>query len=316
LTFLKRILRAPELGIFVPLVILCALVALNNAVFLSLDNLLDVLRNTSYILIIAVGMTFVLIGGGLDLSVGSFLAFCGLICGIGLKAGWPIPAAIMAGLAVGVVGGLLNALVIVRLSIPPLITTLGTLYMARGLVLVVTRGTPVYPLPDEFSALGNGYLFGIPSVVIVALAVSLAGAWTLKHTVFGREVYAIGGNEETARFSGISVRRVKTAIYVIVTVLAALSGVLMTARLGSAQPGIGDGYEMQVITAVIIGGTSLAGGSGTILGTVLGALFMSVLANGMNLIGVSVYWQKFVMGAIIIIAVGTDHYRRTARRSR
>jgi ribose/xylose/arabinose/galactoside ABC-type transport system permease subunit len=221
--------------------------------------------------------------------------------------------AIVVGLVTGAAGGLLNALIIVRLSIPPLITTLGTLYMARGLVLVITRGTPIYPLPDAFSELGNGDLAGIPSVVIVAFIVSLAGAWILKHTVFGREVYAIGGNEETARFSGISVQRVKTMIYILVTAMAALSGVLMTARLGSAQPGIGDGYEMQVITAVIIGGTSLSGGSGTILGTVLGALFMSVLANGMNLIGVSVYWQKFVMGAIIIIAVGTDHYRRSSR---
>ena len=312
----KKILGAREFGIFIPLILLCALVSVNNVVFLSLDNILDVLRNTSYILIIAVGMTFVLIGGGLDLSVGSFLALCGLICGIALKAGWPIPLAMLAGLAAGVIGGLLNALVIVRLSIPPLITTLGTLYMARGLVLVITRGTPIYPLPDAFSNLGNGDIAGIPSVVVIALAVSLVGAWTLKYTVFGREVYAIGGNEDTARFSGISVQHVKTAVYVIVTALAALSGVLMTARLGSAQPGIGEGYEMQVITAVIIGGTSLSGGSGTILGTALGALFMSVLANGMNLIGVSVYWQKFVMGAIIIIAVGTDHYRRSVRGAR
>lgn len=314
--FWKRLLRARELGILIPLVLLCVLVALNNRVFLSFDNILDVLRNTSYILIIAVGMTFVLIGGGLDLSVGSFLALCGLVCGIGLQAGLPIPLAVLLSLAAGALGGLFNAAVIVKLSIPPLITTLGTLYMARGLVLVVTRGTPVYPLPDEFSAIGNGSIAGIPAVVIVAFAVSLLGAWTLRRTVFGREVYAIGGNEETARFSGIAVCKVKALIYVIVTVLAALSGVLMTARFGSAQPGVGDGYEMQVITAVIIGGTSLSGGSGTILGTVFGALFMCVLANGMNLIGVSVYWQKFVMGAIIIIAVGADHYRQLARGSR
>jgi len=313
LSLWKKLLGARELGILIPLVLLCSLVALDNPVFLSIDNVLDVLRNTSYILIIAVGMTFVLIGGGLDLSVGSFLALSGLMCGIALQAGWPIPVAILVGLATGAAGGFLNAAIIVRLSIPPLITSLGTLYMARGLVLVVTRGTPVYPLPDAFSELGNGDLAGIPSVVIVAFIVSLVGAWILKHTVFGREVYAIGGNEETARFSGISVQRVKTMVYILVTTMAALSGVLMTARLGSALSRQRAGYEMQVITAVIIGGTSLSGGSGTILGTVLGALFMSVLANGMNLIGVSVYWQKFVMGAIIIIAVGTDHYRRSSR---
>jgi ribose transport system permease protein len=151
--------------------------------------------------------------------------------------------------------------------------------------------------------------------VLIAIVLSLAAAWVLKNTIYGRQVYAIGGNEETSRFSGINVTRIKSSVYGIVTALAALSGVLMSARLGSAQPSIGDGYEMQVITAVIIGGTSLSGGSGTILGTVLGALFMSVLANGMNLVGVSVYWQKFVMGTIIIVAVGLDRYRRSTRRS-
>jgi ribose/xylose/arabinose/galactoside ABC-type transport system permease subunit len=312
---LKKILNIKETGIFIPLALLCVLIGIKNPVFYSLLNLVDVLRNTSYILIIAIGMTFVLIAGGLDLSVGSFLALCGMVCGLGLKAGWPIPVAIGAGLAAGIAGGLLNSLVIVKLSIPPLITTLGTMYMARGLVLVVTRGTPIYPLPEAFSEMGIGAAAGIPFVVLIAIVLSLVAAWVLKNTIYGRQVYAIGGNEETSRFSGINVTRIKSSVYVIVTALAALSGVLMSARLGSAQPSIGDGYEMQVITAVIIGGTSLSGGSGTILGTVLGALFMSVLANGMNLVGVSVYWQKFVMGTIIIVAVGLDRYRRSTRRS-
>jgi ribose/xylose/arabinose/galactoside ABC-type transport system permease subunit len=308
----KRIVHVRELGILIPLLLLCVLVGILNPVFFTTDNVLDILRNTSYILIIAVGMTFVLIAGGLDLSVGSYLALFGLVCGVTLKAGWPIPLAVLFGLAAGAAGGLLNATVIVRLNVPPLITTLGTLYMARGLVLVVTRGTPVYPLPDAFSLIGNGDILGVPSIIILAAVISIAGAWMLKNTVFGRQLYAIGGNEETARFSGLPVRKVKTAVYAIVSVLAALSGVAMTARLGSAQPGIGDGYEMQIITAVIIGGTSLSGGSGTIAGTVIGALFMSVLANGMNLVGVSVYWQKFVMGAIIVLAVGIDRNRRSA----
>jgi ribose/xylose/arabinose/galactoside ABC-type transport system permease subunit len=315
MTKVKKLLNVKELGILIPLVLLCILVGVKNHVFYSPGNIIDILRNTSYILIIAIGMTFVLIAGGLDLSVGSFLALCGMICGLGLKAGWPIPVGMLVGLAAGVVGGCINALIIVRLSIPPLITTLGTMYMARGLVLVVTRGTPIYPLPEGFGDLGMKSYAGIPLVVLIALGLSLLAAWVLKNTIFGRQVYAIGGNEETARFSGISVARIKSSVYVIVTGLAALSGVLMSARLGSAQPSIGEGYEMQVITAVIIGGTSLSGGSGTILGTVLGALFMSVLANGMNLVGVSVYWQKFVMGTIIVIAVGIDRYRRSSRRS-
>jgi ribose/xylose/arabinose/galactoside ABC-type transport system permease subunit len=315
MTRARKLLNAKEVGIIIPLVLLCVLVGVENHVFYSPGNIVDILRNTSYILIIAIGMTFVLIAGGLDLSVGSFLALCGMICGLGLKAGLPIPLGMLIGLAAGIVGGCLNAFIIVRLSIPPLITTLGTMYMARGLVLVVTRGTPIYPLPEGFGDLGMRSYAGIPLVVLIALGLSMLAAWTLKNTIFGRQVYAIGGNEETARFSGINVARVKSSVYVIVTALAALSGVLMSARLGSAQPSIGDGYEMQVITAVIIGGTSLSGGSGTILGTVLGALFMSVLANGMNLVGVSVYWQKFVMGTIIVIAVGVDRYRRSSRSS-
>jgi ribose/xylose/arabinose/galactoside ABC-type transport system permease subunit len=307
---LKKFLNAKEAGIVIPLILLCLLIGLNNSVFYSFDNIIDVLRNTTYILIIAIGMTFVLIAGGLDLSVGSYLAFCGLICGLGLSAGIPIPLAILLGILAGVVGGVFNAVVIVKLNIPPLITTLGTMYMARGLVLVITKGTPIYPLPKDFCAFGSGSLLGIPYVILIAIVLAVAANWVLNKTVYGRQVYAIGGNEETARFSGINVNRIKASVYIIVTVLAALSGILMSGRLGSAQPSIGDGYEMQVITAVIIGGTSLTGGAGTILGTVFGAIFMSVLSNGMNLVGVSVYWQKFVMGLIIVVAVGIDQYKK------
>jgi ribose/xylose/arabinose/galactoside ABC-type transport system permease subunit len=313
--FLSKFFNARETGILIPLILLCVLISIMNPVFFSFDNINDVLRSTSYILIISIGMTFVLIAAGLDLSVGSFLALCGLICGICLKSGMSIPLAILIGLLSGVAGGLLNALVVVKFSIPPLITTLGTMYMARGLVLVITKGTPIYPLPTAFSQFSLGSFLGIPYVVILTAVLAIVANWVLKHTIYGRKVYAIGGNEETARYSGINVNRIKASVYVIVTILAALSGILMAARLGSAQPSIGDGYEMQVITAVIIGGTSLNGGSGTILGTVFGALFMSVLYNGMNLVGVSAYWQKFVMGLIIVFAVGLDQYKRNKRKA-
>lgn len=232
-----------------------------------------------------------------------------------MKSGMPIALSVIIGLLVGVLGGLMNAFIITKLSIPPLITTLGSMYMARGLVLVITKGTPIYPLPKAFSDFGSGSIFNIPYVVIIALVLSFIANWVLNHTVYGRKVYAIGGNEDTARFSGINIGRMKVSVYIIVTTLAALTGILMAARLGSAQVSIGDGIEMQVITAAIIGGTSMTGGSGKILGTVLGALFMTVLSNGMTLMGVSIYWQTFVMGFIIVLAVGIDQLKKKSKKA-
>lgn len=311
----KKIFNGKGTGILIPLILLCILISVINPVFYSFENVIDVLRNTSYTLIIALGMTFVLIAGGLDLSVGAFLALSGLICGLSMKSGMPISLSVIIGLLVGVLGGLVNAFIITKLSIPPLITTLGSMYMARGLVLVITKGTPIYPLPKAFTDFGSGSIFKIPYVVIVALILSVLSNWVLNNTVYGRKVYAIGGNEETARFSGININRMKLSVYVIVTTLAALSGILMAARLGSAQVSIGDGLEMQVITAAIIGGTSMTGGAGKILGTVLGSLFMTVLSNGMTLMSVSIYWQTFVMGLIIIIAVGIDQMKKKRKKA-
>lgn len=311
----KKNLKGKGTGILIPLILLCILISVVNPVFYSFGNVIDVLRNTSYTLIIALGMTFVLIAGGLDLSVGAFLALSGLICGLCMKAGMPIALAVIIGLLVGVIGGAANAFIITKLSIPPLITTLGSMYMARGLVLVITKGTPIYPLPKAFVDFGSGSIFKIPYVVIIALILSVLAHWVLSNTIYGRKVYAIGGNEETARFSGININRMKVSVYVIVTSLAALSGILMAARLGSAQVSIGDGLEMQVITAAIIGGTSMTGGAGKILGTVFGSLFMTVLSNGMTLMSVSIYWQTFVMGLIIIIAVGIDQTKKTRKKA-
>jgi ribose/xylose/arabinose/galactoside ABC-type transport system permease subunit len=306
----KKILNARETGILIPLVLISLFVGIKNPTFISIDNITNVLRNTSFTLIISVGMTFVLIAAGLDLSVGSILALGSLITGLSLTSGIPVIFSVLIGLAVGVAGGFINALIIVRLNIPPLITTLGTMYMGRGLVLILTKGTPIYPLPAAFNQIGQSELFYIPYIIIITLVLVVAGGFILNRTIFGRMIYAIGGNEETAKLSGINVNKLKISVYVIVGTLAALSGILMASRLGSSQPSIGDGMEMQVIASVIIGGTSMYGGSGSILGSVFGALFMNVLTNGMTLVGVSAYWQKFVMGAIIIVAVGIDQYKR------
>lgn len=312
---LKSVFKTKEIGIILILIVLSVLIQIKNPIFLTYSNIIDVCRNTSYTLIIAVGMTFVLIAKGLDLSVGSMMALGGLIASLLMFNGIPIPVAIIAGVLVGIAFGAVNAVCIVKLNIPPMIATLGTMYMARGLVLVITKGSPVFPLPDAFSVLGKGYVLGLPIVVIIAIILCVIAHEILSKTTYGRKIYAIGGNPETAKFAGINVAVVTASCYLISGGLAALSGILTAARMGSGQPSIGDGTEMTVITAVIIGGTSLNGGAGTILGTALGALLMNVLSSGMNLVGISAYWQKFVMGLIIIVAVGADMYQRSKRRS-
>ena len=311
---MKKILKTKEIGIIFILIVLSVLIQIKNPIFLTFSNIIDVCRNTSYTLIIAVGMTFVLIAKGLDLSVGSLMALGGLVSALAMFHGVPILLAVLLGLLVGGAFGLVNAICIVKFRIPAMIATLGTMYMARGLVLVITKGSPVFPLPDAFGAFGRGYLLGIPYVVLIAALLSVIAHLVLTRTTYGRKVYAIGGNPETAKFAGINVALVTASCYLISGVLAALSGILTAARMGSGQPSIGDGTEMTVITAVIIGGTSLNGGAGTILGTVLGALLMNVLSSGMNLVGISAYWQQFVMGLIIIVAVGADMYQRSKRR--
>lgn len=312
---LKRVFKTKEIGIFLILILLSVLVGILNPIFFTYSNIMDIFRNTSFTLIIALGMTYVLIAKGLDLSVGSNFALSGLCTSLLMFNGFPIFPSVLVGLVVGAAIGCFNAACVVFLKIPAMIATLGSMYVARGLVLVITKGSPVFPLPAEFSAFGKGSLVGIPYVVILAVLLALAAHFVLKRTVYGRKVYAIGGNPETAKFAGINVTMVTFSVYVICGVCAALSGILTASRMGSGQPSVGDGMEMTVITAVIIGGTSLNGGAGTIFGTLLGALLMNVLSSGMNLVGVSAYWQKFVMGLIIIVAVAFDQYQRSKRKA-
>ena len=315
--FLKGIVGARESGIAVPLVLLIVLVSVVNPVFLNIDNLLNIARQISFTFIIGVAMTYVLIGAGLDLSVGSVLALGGVFCGLTLRALlastplWiAIAVGIVVGMVIGMLAGLFNGFVITRFKIPSLIVTLGMMYIARGIVQVLTRGNPVYPFPDEFNEIGQGYLFGVPNVVYVALVLGVLAHVVLTKTAFGRAVCAVGGNLETARLSGINVTRVLTQVYVICGIASAITGVLTASRLASALSNAGTGMELQVIAACIIGGTSMFGGSGSILGTLIGAAFMSIIANGMILMKISVYYQSIVIGAIIILAVGMDQFRR------
>ena len=315
--FFRGIFRARESGIAIPLILLIVVVSAVNPVFLDIDNLLNIARQISFTFIIGIAMTFVLIGAGLDLSVGSVLALGGVICGLVLRALmmvmplWiAIVIAILLGILMGVITGMFNGIVVTRFKIPSLIVTLGMMYIARGVVQVLTRGNPVYPFPDEFNNLGQGYLLGVPNVVYVAVVLGILAHIVLTQTAWGRAVFAVGGNTETARLSGINVVKILTSVYILCGVASAITGVLTASRLASALSNAGTGMELQVIAACIIGGTSMFGGSGSILGTLIGAAFMSIIANGMVLMKISVYYQSIVIGAIIILAVGIDQFRR------
>ena len=306
----RRIFDMKEIGILLPTIIFIIVIQIINPVFLAWGNITNVLRASGFTLITALGMTLVLVSGGLDLSVGSVLAVGSIICGLALDAGAAIPIAIILGILAGVVLGFINGIVIVGFRIPPLIMTLGMLYIARGIVYILTEGVPVYPLPKSFQAIEQEIVLGLPTIVYISIILAIVFGVMLKKTVFGRRVYAIGGNKEAARISGINIDRTYITIYTITGGLAALTGVIQASRLGSAQPGAGTGYELQVIAAVIIGGTSTYGGVGTIFGTVIGALFMNILTNSMMLMKVSVYWQNLVIGFILVLAVIIDQLNR------
>lgn len=307
---IKKILQNREIGILIPLILICMITSLINPAFLNIGNIVDVLRSISLTVIVAVGMTFVLISAGLDLSVGSVVGLSGMITGWGLVNGVPIPVSIIFGMIAGIIVGYANGFIIVRFKIPPLIVTLGMMYIARGVVYVISKGRPFYPFPDSFKQIGQGALLGIPYSIYIALVIIIIGHFMLNYTTFGRSVMAIGGNEETARTSGINITKTKVLIYCIVSALSAVSGILMASRLSSSQANAGNGWELTVIASVIIGGTSMFGGAGSVIGTVIGASIMAVLTNAMVLMKVSVYWQNIVVGAIIILAVGIDTYRR------
>jgi ribose transport system permease protein len=274
--------------------------------FLTVSNLLNVAQQTSINAVVAVGMTFVIVSGGIDLSVGSIVAVAGVVLGALLQAGQPAAVAILAALAIGTTTGLVNGALVSWGGLPPFIVTLGMMSVARGTALLFTEGRPVSGFDERFRALATGSVAFIPAPVLIMLAVYVVAHVVLTKTTFGRYVYAIGGNEEATRLSGVLVRRQKTLIYGVSGLMSAVAAVILTARLNSAQPIAGMMYELDAIAATVIGGTSLMGGEGTLAGTLVGALIMGVLRNGLNLLGVSSFLQQIVIGAVIVIAVLVD----------
>lgn len=306
---MKKRLNMNSLIKIVPLAVLAIVTGIINPVFLSGSNLIDLLRSISFLLIVSVGITYVLLGASLDMSIGSVMGLGGAICGLCLVNNLPIWLSIILGLLAAAAVGVVNAILIVNCQIPALIATLGTMYVARGVVNVLTKGEPYYPLPDAFKKLGQGTLSGIPYSVFIAAAVVLAAHFVIKKTTYGRSLMAVGGNREAARLSGISVKKVLFSAHVMVSLLAGFVGIIMAARLSSAQPNAGEGWEMTAVAAVIIGGTSMYGGFGSVMGTILGCALMETISNAMVLLHVSVYWQKIAIGVIMVAAVGMDTFR-------
>lgn len=305
----------------VALFLLCLALTLLTDNFLTVENGWNVMRQISVNICISVGMTLVVLTAGIDLSVGSVLAFCGAVTAGLLKSGIEIPAAdlyigftlfggILAGLLVGSLLGLFNGWTITRFNVPPFVATLAMLTIARGMTMLWTKGHPITGLGENFAFLGTGWFLGIPMPVWISGIVVAAAIVVTRKTRFGRYIYAIGGNESAARLSGINIKKIKIWVYAIAGGLAAVGGLIVTSRLDSAQPNAGISYELDAIAAVVIGGASLSGGRGTIMGAVIGAIIIGVLNNGLVLMNVSPFWQQVVKGGVILLAVIIDKSAR------
>ena len=299
-------MKARRYGTVLGLVFLSAVLWALTPHFLTVSNLLNIAQQTSINAIVAAGMTFVIISGGIDLSVGSIVALSGVALGSLLQAGQPAAVAVIGAVTAGIACGLLNGLLVSFGRLPPFIATLGMMSVARGSALVLTEGRPISGFSEGFRWVATGGIGPIPAPVIVTLVVYVIAHIVITRTTFGRYVYAIGGNEEATRLSGVAVRFHKTAIYAVSGLMSAVAAVVLTARLNSAQPIAGMMYELDAIAAAVIGGTSLMGGEGTLFGTLVGALIMGVLRNGLNLLGVSSFLQQIVIGGVIVGAVLVD----------
>jgi inositol transport system permease protein len=316
---------------FAPLIFLAILMtvfAIMQPRFMTALNLFNVLRQVSISGLLAIGMTFVILTAGIDLSVGSLLALCGLAAAIVAKGsaagnfeamnlaafGYGWETALMVAVAVGLAGGLIQGAAITKAKVPPFVVTLGGMSVFRGAALLISGGGPISGFDPEFQFWGQGRIWGVPTPVIIFIGFAILAHLALRYTRFGRQVYAVGGNPEAARLSGLKVPRILLSVYVIMGFFSVLAGFVLAARLNSAEAVAGIGYELTVIASVVIGGTSLFGGVGTIFGTVIGAVLIGVLLNGLVLMNVSSYIQQIVIGLIIVLAVAFDTFAKSRRR--
>lgn len=305
-----------QYGIFLAFLLICCFLSYASSQFLTVSNWTIIISQVSINALLAFGVTFVIITGGIDLSVGSIVAVAGVVAALfASQPDLPLIVPILGGLLAGLVFGILNGLIITKSKIAPFIVTLGIMTIGRGLALILSKGRPISNLSDSFNFIGGGDIFGIPFPIIVLVIVFIISYLLLKNTVFGRYVYAIGGNEQAAWASGINVNKIKLSVYALCGTLAGLAGILLTSRITTGQPNAGAGFELDAIAAAIIGGTSTSGGTGTIAGTLLGALLIGVINNGLDLLNVSSYYQQVIMGAIIIGAVLLDSWNQKKKVS-
>lgn len=307
---LLALFRAREMSVFLALLLVSAGIAMATPYFLTTDNLMGVFRSFSTTAIMSIGMVMVIITGGIDLSVGSVMGLSGLVTALAFQNGFSTLASVSCGLGVGFLFGLTNGLLVTAGRLPPFIATLGTLSIGRGLMYIVTKGVPVTPeTPDIFNSIGQGYVGYVPAPVIIMLVLAVIFSVIMAFTIFGRHVYATGGNEQAAWLSGVNTSRVKLSVYTLSGTISALAGVVAFSRYLSAEPASGFGVELDVIAAAAIGGASLAGGIGSVQGTILGAALTGIIANGVVLMNINTYAQQAITGAVILIAVSIDVWR-------
>ena len=307
-----------NLGIIVAFLVLCVFLSVfpkTSGSFFTRQNIFNVLRQISTNLFLACGMTMVIILGGIDLSVGSIIALSGCIsAGCVARYNLPLPIALLMGLLVGLLVGMFNGAVISKTTIPAFIVTLATMNIAKGLAYVYTGGSPVRVVTKEWQFLGAGYVGIFPTPVVILVIVLIITAIIMNKTKMGRHMYAVGGNQQAAEFSGIKVEKVKFFVHAFSGLMAGLAGIVLASRMYSGQPTAGDGAEMDAIAAVVVGGTSMAGGSGKIGGTIIGGLIIGVLNNGLNLFNVNSFWQYVVKGVVILLAVFLDYFRNKGKK--
>lgn len=306
---------------FAALILLIIYFSIQSPNFLQPRNIEGIFLATAVNGILALGVTFVIITGGIDLSIGTVMTFAAVMIGVFVvQWGWPAPIGILMGIAMGGLAGLINGVIIAKMKVPPFVATLGMMYVAKGLSLLIAESRPIYFTSVEgFNKISTGSALGallpdanIPNAILVMLGAALVGAFILFKTVLGRYTFALGSNEEATRLSGVNVDNWKIGVYTLTGLFAGLGGLMMASRLNSAQPALGQGYELEAIAAVVIGGTSLSGGEGSIMGTVIGAFVISVLTNGLRILSVQQEWQIVITGIIIILAVYMDMMRRRA----
>jgi ribose/xylose/arabinose/galactoside ABC-type transport system permease subunit len=296
-------------GIIIALLVICAFFATTSPVFLTSGNLSNVLNQVAINSILAIGVTFVILTGGIDLGLGSYVALAGCFAAMLAQSGEGLILPVLVGILAGAAVGIINGALITKARIAPFIVTMGMMTVTRGIALVVSDGRPISDLSSSFNAIAGENLLGIQLPVIYVIVIFLAAMFLLNKTVLGRYIYAVGGNEEAARASGINTQRIKIFVYTLCGALAGIAGIMQASRITTGQPNIGSGYELDAIASAVIGGTSLSGGSGKIFGTIIGALIIGVINNGLDLLNVSSYYQQIVKGLIIIGALLLDQKR-------